>query len=171
MHTPDILPGRITPWTRVLAAMFLVAVIFPFIDLFYKWITGRMRLSSWPASWYETSFVILALAFTLPAVTYIAFVGRMPRYWERIEARAKADNRPGSPIWRRSSGQFLPEWLRRVTILFLGGMVIRYAVMITLGERKPILLALVWCLGFAVLVALTRYWRIPAKRAPADHAK
>lgn len=172
MHTPELMAKHITPWTRVLAAIFLGAVVIPLFGLFYEWTTGRVRISSWRGPWHETLLSMLGIGFVLAVVPHIVFIGRLPRYWERVEARLmKADNRPGSSIWRRSYGNFVPDWLFLAWILFVGGTVLSYAIIITLSESRPILLALVWCLAFGVLVTLTRWWRQAATRVPTEHTK
>jgi hypothetical protein len=154
--------NAITLWTRVLAALLLVAVFAPGLLVVHSLLTERQPP---PLPWYETAFLI---AFGIPFISVVASVailGRQPSFWVRLVHRSGyRAQRPAAafPGWR------FPTWLRRPGLLVLGGVTSLYAILITasaIGDdriRSQIpLLVLVWTLAIGVVIALIRWWRVP----------
>ncbi len=163
-------PSAITPWTRVLASLLLIAFGTPSFFVVYDLFSGRRSIPLLP--WYSVAFaIVFGVPFFL-VVASVALRGREPAFWllllGRIGTPAQSQN-------ARSGGWRFPAWLRRLALGVLGGVTAVHAIQITasrtggpLTAGELLLLALVWTLAIGVFVALFRWWRAPDVKGHAN---
>jgi hypothetical protein len=84
----------ITPWTRVVAALFLFAAVSTVVIYVLDFMSGHTR--PWPLSGYKTAFLAVFSVAFFPAVFYIAVFGRQPRYWLAFERHLASRSRDRS---------------------------------------------------------------------------
>ena len=161
---------RITIWTRLLAGLFFLICLAVSIVVIRDFVRGRSLARTIP--WYEAALLIPFMMAFIPAVAFVVFPGRLPKYWLEMERRARTGQqpRPISSLWHWKPR--FPRWLRRTCLMLLALIPAGYAVAITVNAmtqridgRQLGLLIFVWLLAAVVIASVLRWWTLPAWNA------